>query len=1459
MKQLLFIAILILNIVPTLARDFEYTYKGQTMTYTVIDEDAKTCMTKEGKSTSYTPGNYISGDLILPEYPMDGDVQFTLTSISSYAFYLCYDLTSIVIPNTVTGIYNNAFDGCRNLVSFEIPNSVTFLGEYAFRSCENLLSVNLPNTISSIRSGTFSYCYKLKSISLPETLTSIGNSAFYCCYGLQSITLPESIKSIEAGAFSGCNNLMSIVNNATTPIICHEGVFPELVYWYGNLNMPNSSYSDIQSKAPWNLFKHVTTSQDTYVFLDDGDFEYDGIIYSIIDGDLHTCATRRGNKNTPGNLYEGDLIIPSIVSDGTKEYTVTEIGFWGFSGCDITSVFLNEPLNKLGTECFKNCINLSSAHLPESLNMIINEAFSGCENLNIVNLPESLTEIGTSAFDSCNSLSSITLPASLKKLGLSVFAGCNNLETITYNASIPIKASGRMFSPCTFQTATLVMSDAALEDILNTYPWNEFRRIQSKDENYIKHLAAGEDFEFEGVKYTVIDPIAHTCKTKDGLSEIDPGNSYEGDLIIPQVISDGVDYNTVIAIGEYGFSNSSRDLKSVVLPETITSIGHNAFKYCTSLETVYLPQSLSVIEDHVFYYCAKLKSINFPESMISIGNDAFSYCSKLCSISLPNSLKYIGDRAFVGCGNISEISFSESLNTIGDNAFSGCSSLTLKADELPESLTYIGREAFSNCKSLTSITLPSSITTIMPSAFEGCTGLTTVRIKALISKIEEKMFYGCENLTDVSLPESLSSIGEASFRNCTSLNFITLSQNVHEIESHAFNGCCNLVSINFPEAISSIGDNAFWGCSSLASVTFPEALTSLGKHAFRDCSSLTEISIPESLTEIPMSAFEGCSGLLSISLPESLTKIDDYAFEGCSSMKSINLPKSLTYIGNYVFSNCSVMRHIIIPNSVSSMGFFVFYSCNNLEEVTLPESLTNISNDTFYGCDNLYYIYSLAQNPPVCYSANIYKNDKTIVYVPKGSLEAYKGAVYWKEFSNILEMGSLIVSLSERELNLVPGDSKSIYADITKDDNVSIRSKVWSSSDVNVATVEDGLITAVGEGETTICLDITDRYGRIFSEKCLITVKPRVLVDGIVIKSDVTSLKKKRSLILSVEISPTNATEKSIVWSSSDDNIATIDEMGMIRAIATGNVTFTASAVDGSGITASFVISVLPPTKGDSNDDDNLLIDDAVRTANFAIGNEVTEFCFEAADVNEDGVITIGDASGTITEILNQQVQSSAKSTMNISSNQSISTDFLAIDDFNYIPGKPSIVDITLDNSTQYVALQADIFAPKDMKILDVEAGPRAKNNHSLIYRLIDENTARIILFDPNNSAFADNDSPLLRLTLESEYAFDGDIIISNIHASDIYANEYKLLSEGCRYSSISGVDASHIDPTIKIESRLGAVYISNAEGQEISIYNLDGVCIDRFIADNNIMSINLSNGVYIVKAGIATSKIIIK
>ena len=182
-KFLLMLAGVLLGL-PAMARDFSYTYKGQTLTYTVIDEDSKTCMTKAGtyygSSETNEAGNNISGNLVIPSKVSDGEAIYTVTSIGDYAFYNNSSLISITIPEGVTSINMCTLTGCSSLTSVTIPEGVTSIGNSAFSNCRSLTSVTIPGSVTSIGKYAFGDCERLQN--------AIKISCPHCCHSLTTIT-----------------------------------------------------------------------------------------------------------------------------------------------------------------------------------------------------------------------------------------------------------------------------------------------------------------------------------------------------------------------------------------------------------------------------------------------------------------------------------------------------------------------------------------------------------------------------------------------------------------------------------------------------------------------------------------------------------------------------------------------------------------------------------------------------------------------------------------------------------------------------------------------------------------------------------------------------------------------------------------------------------------------------------------------------------------------------------------------------------------------------------------------------------------------------------------------------------------------------------------------------------------------------------------------------------------------
>jgi hypothetical protein len=189
---------------------------------------------------------------------------------------------------------------------------------------------------------------------------------------------------------------------------------------------------------------------------------------------------------------------------------------------------------------------------------------------------------------------------------------------------------------------------------------------------------------------------------------------------------------------------------SYAIPNSVTTIGHEALSYCTSLTSVTIGISVTTIEDAAFSYCTSLTSVAIPNSVTSIWTQVFLNCTSLTNVTIPDSVTSIGSSAFYYCTNLTGVTIGSSVTSIGNFAFYYCTSLTSVA--IGSSVTGIGFDAFSYCTSLTSVAIPNSVTTIEDAAFSYCTNLAGVYFQGNVPTLGGDVFSGADNATVYYLP-----------------------------------------------------------------------------------------------------------------------------------------------------------------------------------------------------------------------------------------------------------------------------------------------------------------------------------------------------------------------------------------------------------------------------------------------------------------------------------------------------------------------------------------------------------------------------------------------------------------------------------------------------------------------------------------------------------------------------------
>ena len=441
---------------------------------------------------------------------------------------------------------------------------------------------------------------------------------------------------------------------------------------------------------------------------------------------------------------------------------------------NITSIVIGTNVTSIGYKAFYGCFSLKSITIGNSVTSIGEYAFSDCSGLTTI---------------TCNALTAPTIQNSTFGNGSADYIGRNTYNTGNNKLIVPAGATGydssywadplqdntkcgftleyssNIREPLTARTSG-VYTFTATRIRLRPTPemeesWNANIEALQFKEWYPDGSVTNKNQWTTGLNYA----FDSTSKT----AEITRNLNITGSVVIPPYVDYDDERYTVTSIGDEAFRGCS-SLTSVVIPNSVTNIGYLAFFNCRGLTSMTLGNSVTSIEYQAFSFCSSLTSITIPNSVTTIGANAFQNCSSLASLTIPESITSIGYYAFSGCSSLTFVMIPSSVTSIGDYAFSRCTSLT--SVTIPNSVMSIGFNAFWDCTSLTSVTIPDSVTDIWDNAFFGCSGLTSITIPNSVTSIHYQSFQNCSGLTSVMIPDSVTSIGASAFRNCTKLSEI---------------------------------------------------------------------------------------------------------------------------------------------------------------------------------------------------------------------------------------------------------------------------------------------------------------------------------------------------------------------------------------------------------------------------------------------------------------------------------------------------------------------------------------------------------------------------------------------------------------------------------------------------------------------------------------------------------------
>ena len=972
-------------------------------------------------------------------------------------------------------------------------------------------------------------------------VVAIGDRAFQNRTDLRTVMIPDSVTEIEAYSFNNCTNLSNVTLSKS------------LKYMGGRAFGSCEKITQIE-----------------------------------IPKSLDNCG------NSGYASYHGPFGACSGLKKITFEEGATEVSNGLFRGCTgLEEINIPDGVTKIESSSFEDCINLVSVNISDSVIKIENEAFAGCEKIESINIPDSVTEIGERTFANCSKLSNVKLSKNLEYMGGRAFGSCEKITQIEIPKSLDNCGNSGYasyhgpFGACsglkkiTFEEGTTEISSGlfrgctGLEEINIPNSVTEIESSSFEDcinlvsvnipDSVIKigneAFAGCKKIESINIPDSVTEIGGSTFANCSKLSNVKLSKNLEymggrafgscekiTQIEIPKSLDNCGNSGYASYHGPFGACSG---LKKITFEEGTTEISSGLFRGCTGLEEINIPDSVTEIESSSFEDSINLVSVNIPDSVIKIGNEAFAGCEKIESINIPDSVTEIGERTFANCSKLSNVKLSKNLEYMGGRAFGSCEKIT--QIEIPKSLDNCGNSGYASyhgpfgaCSGLKKIIFEEGTKEISNNLFRGCTGLEEISIPASVIKIERYTFADCTNLKNVYFSNGVKNVENNAFTNCTSLTKVNIPDTVDSIGNSAFSGCTNLIEVHLPDKLKETASDTFSGCKKLTTINFPSTLTTIGNSAFSGCESLPEAILPSGVEKIESNAFKNCKALKKAAVPDTVSSIGSSAFYGCEALTDITLGSKLKKIESQTFYGCIVLPSIVIPYNVTTIGDSAFVNCTKLTQITVPRNTTSIASNAFS-----YPKKMTMYGPSDCY-AETYASGKGIKYVTQ-------------------DIHATSVSLDITEKTAEHYDDFQLTATIAPLNFTD--AVVWTSSNEEVAAVSDtGYVEICGVGTAVI----TVTAGNV-KAVCKITVPQ--LIDWIEFDEDEIELKAGETYQLKPYISPSDATNKKLKYTSSDTKVAEVSASGLVTARSEGEAKIRAAATDGSDEYAVCYVTVTGKAK----------------------------------------------------------------------------------------------------------------------------------------------------------------------------------------------------------------------------------------------------------------------------------------